>query len=236
MSLEKLLYPIVLRRDVKNALESFFLHYLKPDMTLYDIGCGEKPFAAFLKGRVARHIGVDIADGFYDPSVIDLVGSAYDVPAGDGSADAVLLSQVIEHLETPRIALKEAHRLLKPGGLLFLSYPFLYPVHAAPRDFFRYTDYGCENMLKEAGIEVIDKKAVGGFWYCIGFFIKIYLQAADRGILKKTYAIKVLTAFIQWLCLGIHAIEGLVLSAIGKNADDYRSTWPVNYIVVGRKV
>jgi SAM-dependent methyltransferase len=235
MIIDKLLYPIVLRRDVNETLKQSFLKHLRKDMDVYDIGCGEKPFASFLEGKIAKHIGVDIADGFYNRSSIDLIGSAYDVPAPDNSADAVILSQVIEHLETPRVAFKEAQRILKPGGLLFLSFPFLYPVHAEPRDFFRYTDYGCEHILAENGFESLEKSRIGGFWYCAGFFFKVYLQNLDRGLLKKLYIVKILTAVIQWICLFFNKIEEISLKAAGKKPSDFRDTWTINYIMVARK-
>ena len=63
----------------------------------------------------------------------------------------MLLLEVIEHLRLPDVALREAHRVLKPSGRLFLSVPFLYPIHDAPHDFRRYTLYGLQDILKRQG-------------------------------------------------------------------------------------
>ena len=54
------LNPVNLRRDVRDHLQRYFIKYLKNNMVVYDIGCGDKPFEPFLKNRVKEHLGVDI--------------------------------------------------------------------------------------------------------------------------------------------------------------------------------
>ncbi len=229
------LRPITMRSDLHKKYEAYFSRYLTPDMMLYDVGCGAKPFAAMLKGKVKSHIGVDIADGFYDPSTIDLVGSAYSIPVEDGTADAVVLSEVLEHLERPRDAIKDAARALREDGLLFLSFPFFYPVHAEPYDFFRYTEYGIKGMLAERNFEILELGRIGGFWYSAGFFAGVYLQHFDRGIFAKTYLVKFIMAIVQYACLGLHNLEGLALKAAHKDVQQFRMNWTVNYSLVAKK-
>jgi SAM-dependent methyltransferase len=235
MNIGTFLNPIELRRDVRNGLQKYFLKYLTPQMEVYDVGCGDKPFAAFLDGRVKAHIGVDIENGFYDRRHIDLIGSAYSIPTGDSTADAVISSQVIEHLDDPRAAIKETARILKEGGLFFLSFPFIYPIHALPHDYFRYTEFAASTMLKEQGFEIIEQQRIGGFWYCAGLFTGMYIKAFDRGVFKKIYLVKALNCFLKWACLGLHKLEACVLRVAGKNASDFRKVWTVDYIIVARK-
>lgn len=227
--------PMTLRTDVRRALKSLFMQCLKPGMSVYDIGCGEKPFASFFKNMGVTYIGVDVADGFYDASHIDIIGSAYAVPLDDGKADAVLSSQVLEHLEKPVDAIREAHRILKAGGLFFASFPFLYPVHAAPHDYLRYTEYFIRNTFEAQGFELVEHKAIGGFWYCAGLFTGLYLQVFDRGILKKLKIAKILIFLIKSLLYGIHILEGFLLNCVGKNRDTFRARWTVNYVLVAEK-
>lgn len=87
-------------------------------------------------------MGIDTIDGFYDKDAVDIVAKADAIPVADGVADAVLSTQVIEHLPDPDAAIAESTRVLKDGGLLFISFPFQYPLHVAPHDFFRYTRHG----------------------------------------------------------------------------------------------
>ena len=235
MRLLSLPLPFVARIDIRAVLVEFFARYLKPEMTVYDIGCGSKPFQDALNGRVEKYIGVDVEDGFYDSSHIDLVGSAYNVPIPDGTADAVISCQVIEHLERPFDAFRETGRNLKENGILLLSFPFLYPIHAAPRDYFRYTEFAVISLLNENGFEILEQRRIGGFWYCAGLFIGMYLKAFDRGVIKKIRLVKVLTFIIQWLLFIAHSLEGLLFDLFKKDKSAMRSLWTANYVVAARK-
>ena len=59
------------------------------------------------------------------------------IPLEAESIDKVLCCEVLEHLEEPQKAIKEIYRVLKQGGELILSVPFLFPIHADPHDFQR---------------------------------------------------------------------------------------------------
>jgi len=144
------------RTDSQALMQAMMAARLTPKMTLYDVGCGEKPFAAFLKGRVAAHVGVDVDYGFYDTRHIDLIGSADALPMADGSVDAILSSQVIEHLPDPEKAIAEAARVLKPGGLLFLIAPSRGPEHRYPQDCWRFYPDGYRALAKYGRCELVD--------------------------------------------------------------------------------
>ena len=204
-------------------------------MKLYDVGCGDKPFQQFLDGKVERYIGVDVEDGFYDARHIDLIGSAYAIPAPDGAADAVISSQVLEHLERPEDALREMARLLRPGGLLFISFPFLYPMHALPHDHLRYTRFYFDAALRRHGFTLVERKTIGGFWYCGGLFAGLYLQSFDRGLLKKTGLMRGLIFLVKLLFYAIHSLEGAAFDLTGRNKDDFRLPWTINYIYAAQR-
>ncbi len=81
--------------------------------------------------------------------VCDLSGFA------DASLDAVFLLEVLEHVPTPAQAIAEIHRVLVEGGVLVLSTPFLFEIHDAPRDYYRFTRFGLEYLLRGfASVEV----------------------------------------------------------------------------------
>ncbi|WP_309630375.1 class I SAM-dependent methyltransferase [Brevundimonas sp.] len=214
-------------------MQAVMLPYLRPEMALYDVGCGEKPFADFLRGRVARHIGVDIDYGFYDSRHIDLVGSADDLPIEDGTADAILSSQVIEHLPDPEKSIAEAARVLKPGGLLFLSYPYLYPMHAVPHDFARLSEFALDGMLSRHGLELVERRALAGFWYLMGALTPIYIEG-----LPFMRALR-LGRPLGWLARhwfrALHALEGAALRLMKKDVEAARAIWTVTYILVARR-
>lgn len=221
------------RTDSQAVMQAMMTPYLTPDLTLYDVGCGEKPFAAFLKGRVARHVGVDVDYGFYDASHIDVLGSADDLPMADGSVRAMLSSQVIEHLPDPEKAIAEAARVLKPGGLLFLSWPYLYPIHAPPYDFARLSEFAMDRMLAAHGLELVERRRLGGFWYLLGAVTPIYLQG-----LPPLRALR-LGGALGWVartaCRGLHGLEAAALRLMKRNVAESRMAWTVTYILVARR-
>ena len=124
-------------------------HYIKG--RLIDIGCGTKPYRDLLVPFVTEHIGVDHEETFHDKSNIDRFGTAYDIPYEAESFDSALCTAVLEHLEEPEQALRECHRVLKPGGVAIYSVPFIWHLHEEPRDFYRYSKYGLKYLFEKVG-------------------------------------------------------------------------------------
>ena len=120
-----------------------------------DIGCGTKPFRGLFAGG-CDYLGVD----FDGRSAADLVHDlGQPLPLEDGSADVVLLSEVIEHVPDPELLLAEAARLLRPGGELFVSAPFAFPIHGRPYDFRRFTDYYYRALPGRLPLELVELEA-----------------------------------------------------------------------------
>lgn len=94
----------------------------------------------------------------------DFLCSSENIPVQNSSYDVVLITEVLEHLEYPEQTLKEAFRVLKDGGKLILSMPFLYPVHAHPFDYQRWTPEKIKLELTKIGFAGIQIKAMGGFF------------------------------------------------------------------------
>lgn len=226
--------PICLRSDVRKLHKQHFEKYLKENMIVYDIGCGNKPFANFLEKKTKAYIGVDIEDGFYDSSYIDIVGSAYNVPIEPDSADAVILAQVLEHLEDPFKALEEMKRIIKQDGLLFLSCPFMYPIHSAPHDYVRYTPFFLKKALQNYGFAVLQMDTLGGFWYTSGVMNSIYLQNFDRGFLKKTRLIRLVIYVTKFLFRAMHEFEQWAIKKVGKS-EAASASWAANHVLVAVK-
>jgi SAM-dependent methyltransferase len=110
-----------------------------------DVGGGrEAPLDASWPAQVTRYR----IDAF--PHIRpDVIADATLLPVRDSSADAVVMCELLEHLAQPRLAIDEALRVLRPGGTLCGSVPFLFPVHADPYDFHRYTEQGLRNLMSE---------------------------------------------------------------------------------------
>jgi SAM-dependent methyltransferase len=86
------------------------------------------------------------------------------IPVENDRYDAVLCTQVLEHVPEPLKALKELHRVLIPGGTLWLSTPFYFEEHETPHDYFRYTQFGLRYLIEQAGFQECRIEWLGGYY------------------------------------------------------------------------
>lgn len=93
----------------------------------------------------------------------DVVADAANMPFQDSVFDYVICSEVLEHVPDPRRVLAEIHRVLRPGGKLLATVPFLYWIHADPYDYGRYTDKFWLRQLREQGFDDISIEQQGRF-------------------------------------------------------------------------
>jgi SAM-dependent methyltransferase len=204
----------VLYNQLSNALAEAAATHARG--TLLDVGCGSKPWMPVFAPYVAEHVGVDIAG-----DAVDIVADAYGVPLDDASVDTVLLTEVLEHLEDPVSALREAHRLLRPGGAVILTTPLLFPVHGEPRDFFRYTAHGLEHVLRAAGFEEVAVRPLSGQWTTLAMLRGLSLYPYRRGPVLKA-------------AIDAFAAVSLAL-AVRLDELDFRAAFSWNHVAVARK-
>jgi SAM-dependent methyltransferase len=189
---------------------------------LLDIGCGIKPYKNMVAPFVTDHVGVDHVQTLHGMHAIDLIGTAYEIPAADDSFDTALSTAVLEHLEDTPAALRECFRVLKPGAHAIYTVPFIWHIHEEPRDFYRFSRYGLEYQFAKAGFDVIEIKALSGFWVTFTQLFVYYLWRFNRGPLKYIPVIPVI---------------GMIVQAIGFVFDkiDRAEKWTWMYLVVARK-
>ncbi len=188
---------------------------------LLDIGCGEKPYKKYFDGRVSRYVGLDTPDS--KSTVVDVRGDALATPFEKGSFDTILMSEVLEHLPEPGLALREAHRVLRPGGHIILSTPMVWGLHEEPYDFYRYTKYGLEYLAKSSGFEPLYiHKTTGTFGTCATRVSSFLYYLDDSG--KSPLAYLMLP-----VCFCIN-ISGLLLDAIFSKRGD-----TIDNVMVARK-
>ena len=85
------------------------------------------------------------------------------IPLADASIDSALCTEVLEHCPDPAAVLAEVHRILKPGGSLVLTLPFLWPLHEVPHDWCRYTPFALKSFLESTGFQVCELRPLGGY-------------------------------------------------------------------------
>ena len=145
------------QESIQEALQeaSRYFHGL-----LLDVGCGRRPFAPLAEARGCRYIGLDIAADADPPP--DVCADSALLPFRDDAFDTVLSTQVLEHVRDPLATIREAARVLRPGGHLVLTAPQAWPLHETPHDYYRYTRYGLEHLLRSAGLTPVAITERGG--------------------------------------------------------------------------
>ncbi|MGE3818369.1 MAG: class I SAM-dependent methyltransferase [Isosphaeraceae bacterium] len=121
-----------------------------------DVGCGEKPYQPLLGDKVTRCVGCDWPSAAAGGNQADVHADAARLPFADSTFDTVLCTELLEHVPLPVVSVKELGRVLRPGGRLILSAPFLYWRHEAPRDHQRFTPDGLRDLAVRAGLEPLD--------------------------------------------------------------------------------
>jgi SAM-dependent methyltransferase len=125
------------------------LNYVSHDFGAYD-GAGD---------------GSGLQTGGFDYGKIDIISDITQIPEPDGAFDAVLCTEVLEHVPHPEAALRELVRLLKPGGELVLTAPFVSFTHFAPYHFCTgFSRFFHETQLKANGMEILELSPNGNFF------------------------------------------------------------------------
>jgi SAM-dependent methyltransferase len=146
----------LLLRALKSSLSNF-------RGRLLDVGCGHQPYRSLLlapPSLATEYIGMDLPDNLYQRP--DLAWDGRQIPLEDASADSAILTEVLEHCPDPETVLGEVARVLKPGGFLFLTVPFIWPIHTVPHDEFRYTPFALRRLLERTGFQNSVIEATGG--------------------------------------------------------------------------
>lgn len=156
-------YILHFEAAIESAVASFAAS-LPAGARLLDAGAGEGNYRGFFPQQ--RYIGLDLAvgDAAWDYSKLDVLGDLSALPFRDGAFDAALNVVTLEHVREPARVLTELARTLRPSGRLLLIVPHEWEEHQQPHDYFRYTRYGVEYLLRRAGFAQFEIRPVGGFF------------------------------------------------------------------------
>jgi ubiquinone/menaquinone biosynthesis C-methylase UbiE len=208
-------------RLIDPALRERVRRYAKG--SLVDIGCGDKPYVDMTAPHVTEHVGVDHEASPHDRTHFDLVGTAYAIPTPAQRFDTVLCTDVLEHLEEPGTALKEAHRVLKAGGYAIYTVPLFWHLHEEPRDFYRYTRHGLAYLFGGAGFDVVEIVPLSGFIATFSQELVYYLyRFRIHWINPLWWIIPVVGAVVQALAFLLNKI-------------DRSYAYTIEYLIVARK-
>lgn len=121
---------------------------------LLDVGCGLKPYAFMFTQSEYIGIDVEVSGRKYSQKAADIVFDGVHIPAQQESFDAILCTEVLEHSLDPIALVAEMFRVLKKGGKLCITVPFIWGLHELPYDFRRFTPNGLARLIEGAGFSV----------------------------------------------------------------------------------
>lgn len=210
-------------------------HAVQPGQLVLDAGSGQAPYRdLFTHARYESADFLAVKGKKYTQQ--DYICDLAEIPVEDARFDHVVLTQVLEHVPDPAKVLAELHRVLKPGGALWLTAPLFYAEHEKPYDFFRYTRFGLRHLLEGAGFAVEEIEWMEGYLGTLSYQARVMSQClpssrADYGGGVRGLAL----AFAAKLSkrAGRHVADGLArldlsYKLVGKGL-------PKNYQVVARK-
>lgn len=190
----------LMRRGIVRALRSALPRL---SGSLLDVGCGRMPYKNILLGSgsaVERYIGLDMVHPKCG-GVPDVVWDGCVMPLTSDSFDSVVATEVFEHSDNLVELLSEISRVLKPGGVLFFTTPFVWPFHDAPGDECRYTPFSLKRHLKRAGFEGVDIRATGGWHATLANVLGLWARRRPATTLVRevsAFCVWPLVMFLAW--------------------------------------
>lgn len=192
---------------------------------LLDVGAGQTPYKKYFKK--VDYFTQDIQQNKSKSiNYISNLDKGLDI-INSASFDYILCTQVLEHLKEPQKAFQEFYRILKPGGKVFLTTNFVYQIHMAPNDYYRFTKFGLKHLGESNGLVVEHLKPQGGVFQVLSYIIA---TLPIRVFFKKVGVL-----YYLYLVLFSIPIVLLNLSAYVLDFLDVDKKMAINYEVIYKK-
>jgi SAM-dependent methyltransferase len=205
-----------LNKDLKH-----FLPLLCGD--ILDFGCGKKPYRKLL--QVRSYTGADIHNDANIEIILD--SNNILIPRNSDTFDSIISTEVFEHVQHCEW-LTELHRVLKQGGSIVMTVPFLYPIHDQ-HDYRRFTAQGLKSTLEEYGFTIKTIKTQGGIGSTVGLLSLSFLEA----LLNKNKT----TRLIKGSTLPLFLLLSMMINILGVIFDKFDTTGNFynNILVIAEK-
>ncbi|MDZ7720031.1 MAG: methyltransferase domain-containing protein [Balneolaceae bacterium] len=154
-----------------------------------------------MNSEVSKYSGLDIEGAInYDDSVKpDYTWDGLKMPFQSNLFDCAIATEVLEHCPDPDIILNEVFRVLKNQSHLFLTIPFLWPLHEVPNDQYRYTPFSLQKHLEEAGFAEIKIRPLGGWHAAMAQMLGLWVIRAPFSLMQRRFLKLLAIPFYKYL-------------------------------------
>ena len=195
-----------------------YLARARPFLTgrMLDAGCGGQRYKDLFEFK--EYIGLDM-NATLSPNV---VGDLRDMPFEAGEFDSILNNQVLEHVDDTHAVFSEFRRVLRSGGHLCITVPFIGRTHGVPHDYWRFSEYGLRFLFQRYGFDEVIIENMGGFLTTQAY---LWMFWAWERLSRSRWQRSVRLPLMLWgncVCLIIYKI-------------DHDRTTPFNYLAIGKK-
>ena len=213
------------------------LKKIPPNSRILDAGAGEQQYKSlcshlnYVSQDFAQYDGkgdgVGKHTGRWDYKNLDIISDITSIPEPNNSFDALMCTEVFEHIPEPIIAIQEFSRLLKPNGHLILTAPFCSLSHFTPYHYYTgFSKYFYKTFLSKYGFNIIEIQPNGNFFE--------YLAQEIRRIpqLEKRYTRKMKFSLLGWLKKKFYyrfLVNQILLFLGHYSSKDYNSSELLNF-------
>jgi SAM-dependent methyltransferase len=161
----------------KGLLRKISLYAPQLKGRLMDFGCGEKPYQSLFV-NVDEYIGLDYnSEGHsHEGEKVDVLYDGVTIPFEDQYFDSVFSSEVFEHVFTLPQILPEINRVMKTGGKILITCPFVWEEHEVPVDYARYSRFALKDLLEKSGFELLIVDKNGHFMSALHQLFVVYIN------------------------------------------------------------
>lgn len=199
-------------RDPVRALITRFVREVaaevRPGEYVLDAGAGECAYRSLFNHAHYESADAARGDASWNYQEVTFRCDLRRLPVEDGRYDHVLCTQTLEHVDDPLAVLREIHRVLKPGGSLWLSVPFGQSLHQEPYDYFRFTLHGLNHLFASAGFQVLWIHPCGGAFIrlsCeLSYLTEFVLLPWNRAL---SFPVRALVALARWVLVRMDFLD-----------------------------
>lgn len=192
-------------------------------ISILDVGCGDRPYQPLLDQYIGQYVGFDVEGS----SHVDVVGSAEELPFEDATFDCVICTQVLQYVNSPALAVREMHRVLRTDGMLLLSTHGVSFVDRRGVDRWRWTHHGLKTLLNRAGTwQEVEVLPAGGVFCAASYLVGGQAESAAHRLGMRQLAAPI--------CLALNAAAWNADRMTRRLFPELPPEAAVNYLAIAR--